>query len=211
MAGSPKKRAKRLAAAKADPLDERYVPERPDLKQIPWNKIALSDEGREAVARALAEGYPRNQIAKALGTTVKTLKRLIDEDPLLTDAIDVRHDADEAELRDILLAHARSGDTVAAIFLAKAQFGWRDRDDPRVKVESDGPQSVLVVPGTGPLDEWSLAAARQQAKYREAPAEVLDQLADREAEARLADRVRTGTNTLQGMRLRKPDSRELAN
>jgi hypothetical protein len=89
---------------------------------------------------------------------------------------------------------------VAAIFLAKAQFGWRDRDDPRVKADSDGPPSVLVVPGTAPLDEWSLAAVRQQAQYREIPV--------RQAEPPVR---RSGTPIGDGMLMRKPDPDELAN
>src|SRR5690606_9255441 len=112
MAGSPKKRAKReRTAAVTDPLDETYVAPRSPLEPIPWNKVELTDDGRQAVGTALMAGYPRNQIAKALGTTVKTLKRLIDDDPLLGDVIDARKDAEEAELRDILMGLARNGDT----------------------------------------------------------------------------------------------------
>ena len=186
----------------ADPLDESYVAPRPPLDAIPWNKKALTAEGRAAVSSALLAGYPRNQIAKALGTTVKTLKRLIDEDPSLCDAADAHRDAEEAELRDLLMGMARSGDTVAAIFLGKSQFGWRDRDDGRVKVDAEG-GGVLLVPGTMPLDQWSLAAARQQAQYREAPPEVRDQMAQGEAEARQADRPRAGSEGIKGLRLVK--------
>lgn len=165
MAGSPRKRARReRAEAKADPLDETY---RPPLGSIPWNKASLTDEGREAVALALLEGYPRNQIAKALGTSVKTLKRLIDDDPVLGDAIEARKDAEEAELRDILMDLARKGDTVAAIFLGKSQFGWRDRDDGKVQIDGKA-GGVLLLPTAVPLDDWEAAAAAQQAQYREA-------------------------------------------
>jgi len=204
MAGSPKKRARReRAAAKADPLDETYVAPRPPLDAIPWNKVELTDDGRQAVGAALLQGYPRNQIAKALGTTVKTLKRLIDDDPLLGDAIDVRRDAEEAELRDILMGLARNGDTVAAIFLGKSQFGWRDRDDAKMKLEATG-GGVLVVPGTMPLDEWSSAAARQQAQFREAPPAVVEQMAEGEAEAKRANAPHTGSPGIEGLRLVKP-------
>ncbi|ALE17118.1 hypothetical protein AMC99_01830 [Altererythrobacter epoxidivorans] len=188
----------------ADPLEEQYQAPLPSLAPIPWNKLALSVEGRQAVAKALLDGYPRNQIAKALGTTVKTLKRLIDEDGELLDAVDVRKDAEEAELRELLMGMARKGDTVAAIFLGKSQFGWRDRDDGRVKFDTDGQAGVLVVPGTIPLDQWSVAALKQQEQYREAPQDVLDQMAESEAEARKANAPHTGTPGIEGLRLVKP-------
>lgn len=187
----------------ADPLDETYVDPRPLLGNIPWNKTSLTVEGREAISVALFAGYPRNQIAKALGTTVKTLKRLIDDDPALTDAIDARTDAEEMELRDLLMGMARKGDTVAAIFLGKSQFGWRDRDDGKLKLETGG-SGVLVVPGTIPLDEWSLAAARQQAQHREAPREIQNELAERDAKARRSGLPHTGSPGIEGLRLVKP-------
>lgn len=176
----------------ADPLDETYEDPRPPLGDIPWNKTSLTAEGRQAVSNALLAGYPRNQIAKALGTTVKTLKRLIDDDPLLTDAIDARKDAEEAELRDLLMGMARKGDTVAAIFLGKSQYGWRDRDDGKGQAAPSG-GGVLVVPAAVPLDEWSIAAARQQAKYREV----------REVEP-VIDAPHEGTPGVEGLRLVKP-------
>lgn len=205
MAGSPKKRARReRAAAIADPLDEQYQAPLPPLKPIPWNKTVLTDEGRQAIAQALLSGYPRNQIAKALGTTVKTLKRLIDEDGELLDALDAKKDADEAELRDLLMGMARKGDTVAAIFLGKSQFGWRDRDDGKITLGGDGQAGVLVVPGTIPLDQWSVAAAAQQAQFREKPQHVLDEMAEREAEAERAAKPHRGTPGIEGLRLVKP-------
>lgn len=201
MAGSPKKRAKReRVEAAIDPLDE--AAPRPELASIPWNKHTLTDNGRDAVAAALAEGYPRSRIARALGTSVKTLRRLIDDDPELLDAVDARKDADEAELREILMGLARAGDTVAAIFLGKSQHGWRDRDEGKVPpVEGGG---VLLIPAHVPIDEWSAAATRQQRQYREAPPEVLDQMADREAKAERASRPREGTPGIEGLRLVRP-------
>jgi hypothetical protein len=176
----------------ADPLDEQYQAPLPPLKSIPWNKTVLTDEGRQAIAQALLNGYPRNQIAKALGTTVKTLKRLIDDEPLLHDAIDAKQDADEAELRELLMGMARKGDTVAAIFLGKSQFGWRDRDDGKITL-GGGDGGVLVVPGTIPLDQWSVAAAKQQAQFREKPPEPPK-----------PNDGRRGTPGIEGLRLVKP-------
>ena len=207
MAGSPKKRARleRMASA-VDPLDQ--AAPRQALTPIPWNKAALTAEGREAVAQALLDGYPRNQIAKALGTSVKTLKRLIDDDPTLGDAIEARKDADEAELRDILMGLARSGDTVAAIFLGKSQYGWRDRDDAKAAPVQSG-VGVLVVPGMEDLDTWMAKTKEQQAQFRETPTDVVDQMAEAKEEARQAFLPRTGTHGIEGLRLVKPRKGEL--
>jgi hypothetical protein len=190
----------------SDPLDE--AAPRPALSPIPWNKQALTDDGREAVAQALLEGYPRNQIASALGTTVKTLKRLIDDNAELTDAIDARKDAEEAELRNLLMDLARQGDTVAAIFLGKSQYGWRDREDGKLKLDG-ATGGVLLVPAHVPIDEWSAAAARQQAQFREVPRHVQEQKAESEADARKAEAPRTGTTGIEGLRLVKPRKGEL--
>lgn len=171
MAGSPRKRAKRLGI---DPLDEpafggSVAKPRPQLDGFePHNKARLSAENRERVVRALLDGYPRAAIARALAVSVKTLDRLIKDDADLEAQVEAQRSFEETELRDILMELARKGDTVAAIFLAKARHGWRDRDDARLKVEAAA-GGVLVVPGTVPLDEWSAAAARQQAQYRERP------------------------------------------
>ena len=169
MAGSPKKRARRLGL---DPLDEpafgqSVAKARKPLAWEPHNKATLSPENRDHVAHALVHGYPLAAIARALSVSVQTLKRLIADDPDLESQVEAQRSFEEGELRDILMELARTGDTVAAIFLAKARHGWRDRDDAKVKLETGSGGGVLVVPGVVPLDEWSLAAARQQAQYRE--------------------------------------------
>lgn len=174
MAGSPRKRAKRLGL---DPLDEpapggSVAPPRPALGGFePHNKLGLSAENRGRVLQALLDGYPKAAIARALGVVVKTLDRLIRDDPELLAAVEAQRSFEEAELRDILMELARRGDTVAAIFLAKARHGWRDRDDAKLRVEADRAGGVLVVPGTVPLEQWSVAAAAQQARFRERPVE----------------------------------------
>lgn len=170
MAGSPRKRARRMGI---DPLDEpapgsSVAPARPRLEDFePHNKARLSDGNRDRVMAALLEGYPKAAIARALSISVKTLDRLMLDDPDLLAQVEAQRAFEEAELRDILMELARKGDTVAAIFLAKARHGWRDRDDAKLTVDAGKGGGVLVVPGTMPIDQWSAAAALQQAKYRE--------------------------------------------
>jgi hypothetical protein len=177
MAGSPRKRAKRMGL---DPLDEpapgrSVAPKRPELGGFePHNKVRLSDNNRARVAQALADGYPKAAVAKALSVSTKTLDRLIRDDQELQEMVEAQRSFEEAELRDILMDLARRGDTVAAIFLAKARHGWRDRDDAKLKLDAGKAGGVLVVPGTMPLAEWSAAAALQQAPHRERDSATFD-------------------------------------
>ena len=172
MAGSPKKRARRLGI---DPLDEpgfgkSVACTRPPLAMGPHNRAALSPENRERVKAALLDGYPKAAIARALSISTKTLDRLIRDDVDLEAEVEAQRSFEETELRDILMELARKGDTVAAIFLAKARHGWRDRDDAKaLKAVTDGKGGVLLLPAPGTLAEWEAAAAVQQAQYRERP------------------------------------------
>lgn len=171
MPGSPRKRAKRLGL---DPLDEpalggSVARPRPDLVGFkPHNRATLSPANRTNVQQALLQGYPLAAIAKALRISTPTLKRLMADDPGLQAEVEAQRSFEETELRDILMELARKGDAVAAIFLAKARHGWRDRDDAKaLRAVDDGKGGVLLVPAQVPLDEWESACARQQAPHRE--------------------------------------------
>lgn len=149
-----------------DPLDE-PVPVRDQLKPIPWNKTVLNATERDQVSLALLEGYPRAQIAAALGISVSTLRRLIADDKELTDAVAARKDLEEAELCDLLTANARRGDSAAAMFLLKARHGYRDRDDPSLKIDASKKYGVMLMPSPMSMEEWSASASAQQAQFRE--------------------------------------------
>ncbi len=173
MAGSPRKRAKRLGL---DPLDEpafggSVARPRPQLDGFETHKKAtLSPENRLRVQGALLQGYPLAAIAKALSISIPTLKRLMADDPDLQAEVEAQRSFEETELRDILMELARKGDTVAAIFLAKARHGWRDRDDVKaLRAVENGKGGVLLIPSPVPLDEWEAACFRQQAPHRERP------------------------------------------
>lgn len=186
----------------ADPLDETYVAPRPDLAPIPWNKQRLTDEQCALVAAAIIAHYPRNEIARALGITVKTLKRILDDESELTDAVDAAKEAEEAELRDCLMRNAKSGSDVAALFLLKTRHGYRDRDDGKAPVIQGG--GVLVVPGVEDLETWSAACARQQSQFREKPIELVQDEVERAARADRANTPHAGSPGIEGLRLVKP-------
>ena len=113
-----------------DPLDEpafgsSVARTRPKLDGFkPHNKAALSAANRIKVQQALLDGYPLAAIAKALRVSTPTLRRLMADDPGLQAEVEAQRSFEETELRDILMELARKGDTVAAIFLAKARHGW---------------------------------------------------------------------------------------
>lgn len=149
-----------------DPLEEApMASSRSPLVRIPYNKVALTDEQCQAISHAILNHYPRNEIARAIGVTVKTLKRLIDDDPFLTNAADAAQDQEEAELRDCLMSMAKKGSEVAALFLLKSRHGYVDRPDPKAKLGGSR-AGVLVLPADVPLEDWEAACARQQAPFR---------------------------------------------
>jgi hypothetical protein len=72
-----------------EPLDERYggsvAKARPPLEleptaPEPHDKVRLSEANRQGVAQALIDGYPQAAIAKALGVSAPTLRRLMADD-----------------------------------------------------------------------------------------------------------------------------------
>jgi hypothetical protein len=196
MAGSPLKKARRLAAAAKpiDPLDE--APPRPALAPIPWNKVDLNAEQRALVAAALAARRTRAEVAEAMGISQTTLRRLIRDDPALTEAVDSADQAELDEIRSLLLAHGRAGDTVALIFLGKAFHGLRDRDDAGAKIAATKAGGVLVVPVTS-LEDWERSTYEQQAQYRETS--KFEPVAD----------FRTCTAGVDGLRLQRTELSDL--
>ncbi len=216
MAGSPKKRAKRLGI---DPLDEPYggsvAKPRPALAfeptaPEPHNKVRLSNANRQSVAQALLDGYPQAAIARALGISAPTLRRLMADDRELMAAVEAQRSFEESELRDSLMELARKGDTVAAIFLAKARHGWRDRDDAKIKLEGQG-GGVLVVPGIMDAKAWEERAAANQAKYRERNLETdpFAPGADRLRADALRRSLRTATVTEEGLTMERTQPGDL--
>lgn len=87
-------------------------------------RFAMRPAGYDLVRRLSADGNSYATIAAALGIGPDAFRRLREHDEQLKDALAVGHGALATELTDILLTQARKGNTVAAIFLAKARLGW---------------------------------------------------------------------------------------
>jgi len=93
--------------------------------------FTVTDAGLAAVEKLAANGNADATIASALGINRKDFAHLLREcdegDERVLEAY-YRGKARLAdELTDILLAHARSGNVTAAIYLSKARLGWRDQ------------------------------------------------------------------------------------
>ena len=87
---------------------------------------SLKPAGYNVIQRMAAGGRDLASIAAALGIGRDAFRRLRRDDGEAQEALDRGRAALGDELTDILLEHARSGMTVAAIFLAKARCGWRE-------------------------------------------------------------------------------------
>jgi hypothetical protein len=87
-------------------------------------RFAMRAAGYDLVRKLSAEGNSYATIADALGIGPDAFRRIREQDEKLKEALAVGHGALATELTDILLSQARNGNTVAAIFLAKARLGW---------------------------------------------------------------------------------------
>ena len=94
------------------------------------NKRTIGARGLQIVERMAADGHADASIAKSLRMHRETLRLCRRRQPEVQEALDRGRAALEDELTHILLGQAREGNTVAAIFLAKARCGWREGEVP---------------------------------------------------------------------------------
>jgi hypothetical protein len=80
------------------------------------------------IEKAAADGASMGGIATTLGIDQEILRRWIDEDPALKEAIDRGREAERHVLHSGLVQAAHSGNIVAAMFLLKARHGYREGD-----------------------------------------------------------------------------------
>lgn len=100
-------------------------------KQIPGPQTyEITDYGCKLIEFYACNGLSQTTIAERLGLTGSMFSRCIRHQPEVAAAL-ARGKADmEYELKDCLMGMARRGNVIAAIFLLKAQHGWRDNDPP---------------------------------------------------------------------------------
>ena len=98
--------------------------------RAPGKPYRLTQQGREELTKLARAGLERPTIAAALGVSDTTLGEILKRDPAAEEAHTRGRAGLSDELTHILLAQARAGQVVAAIFLAKARCGWREGDPP---------------------------------------------------------------------------------
>jgi len=106
-----------LPAATVQPHRKRGRPQ----KVAPTNAAAR-------IAAYAATGHALVGIARLLGTTKEVLRRWIEEDPALEEALAQGREAERFTLHNVLYRAARKGNIVAAMFLLKARHGYREGD-----------------------------------------------------------------------------------
>jgi hypothetical protein len=113
--------------------------------------------GRAGVAlveRLAREGATDTSIAKALRIARSTFRDARQRQPELEEALARGRAILEDELTDILLAKARGGETVAAIYLTKARCGWREGELPPSATVTNNTQVNIIIPPAMSDEEW---------------------------------------------------------
>lgn len=76
-----------------------------------------------------ADGFSKVGVARRLGVARETLSRWLDEHPELQDAFDTGREKERYALHNMLYRLAvEEKDKIAAIFLLKSRFGYREGD-----------------------------------------------------------------------------------
>lgn len=92
----------------------------------PNPRAFITDAGKVLVRRLAANAHNLDTIAQVLGISRRALGRAFEAQADLKEAFDAGRAALEQELAASLLEKARAGNVTCAIFLLKAQCGWRD-------------------------------------------------------------------------------------
>jgi hypothetical protein len=90
----------------------------------------IGRKGLEIIEEMARDGHPDVSIAKALRMHRETFRMCRRRQGEVDEALARGRAALESELAHLLLQHARKGNVVAAIFLAKARCGWREGEAP---------------------------------------------------------------------------------
>lgn len=108
--------------------DSRYVIRTPvQSNGSGQQRFDLNERGIAKLEELTREGLDIASIAKGLGVNRRTLLEMRKRQPEVEEAFIRGQAALGDEISSILMQHAREGNVVAAIFLAKARLGWRDQ------------------------------------------------------------------------------------
>lgn len=114
-------------------------------------KKKLPDGGLEKI-RSLAErGVKETDIAKALGMSFPTWKRIKEENDQAREALQEARAIEEEKLVGVLFEKAMNGDTTAAMFLLKTRHGYLEGKE---VVNANAVNVQITVPGSMNPEEY---------------------------------------------------------
>ncbi|MBY0530854.1 MAG: hypothetical protein K2P86_02675 [Xanthobacteraceae bacterium] len=152
-----KPRNKRTRARTKDSLTE-ILTETESTFVVRSPVTALTPAGVAEVERLAADHHGTGAVAAALGLPRRTFRDVMDRQEDVALAYERGQARAEQELKRILLAQARKGAVVAAIYLTKTQHGWNENNAP----DNTSSRITLVLPEAleGEAYEFALAARR---------------------------------------------------
>lgn len=86
----------------------------------------LPPDGLKIIRELASKGVKETEVAKALGLTFKTWKRIREENPEAKAAWEEAKAEEHDALVGVLYEKAIKGDSTAAMFLLKSRHGYRD-------------------------------------------------------------------------------------
>lgn len=110
----------------------------------PSGQVSITEAGLACVEESARDGLAFGPIARRLGIDHNTLLRLCDRDPRVAEAYERGRAGLEEWITSALVEKAKSGETVALIFLAKARLGWRDRGEDTTTVVTNVQTNAVV-------------------------------------------------------------------
>jgi hypothetical protein len=117
-------------------------------------------DAAERIRELSAEGHSTVAIAQQLGVGRKTLDKWRSEFPALDEAYREGVDRERYELHSGLVAKAKAGNIVAAIFLLKARHNYRENDH----ADDSGKVSVTIaLPGALTWQQFNTMAGKPPA------------------------------------------------
>jgi transposase-like protein len=128
---------------------------RPHRKRGRVPKVAPATAAARIAALA-ATGHSVVGIARGLNTSTDTLRRWLDDDPALAEALARGRESERLALHNILFRAARKGNIIAAMFLLKARHGYREGDQ---SGEANRVSITFALPGALTPEQFTIEHA----------------------------------------------------
>ncbi|MEO1015359.1 MAG: hypothetical protein AAFX08_09270 [Pseudomonadota bacterium] len=125
--------------------------------------FSITDAGVEEIRRCAAEGMTLETIAKRLGITGPTFRKMRKRDPRVDEAVELGYSQMEDELVGGLMARFRQGmlnpkdrgAITAAIFLLRGRRGYQgDKVPAHITINNDNRTQTIQLPTQMDMDEY---------------------------------------------------------